>query len=346
MAKTWKYTLLLGVLIVLLFLANLMAGSVHIPASEVLGILAGHDAAKESWTFIVREARLPQALTAMLCGSALSACGLMLQTAFKNPLAGTSILGVNSGASLGVAVVMLAGGGGMMSAALSGAFTISGFLAVLLGAFVGAMAVMALILFFSTLLRSGVMLLIAGIMTGYAASSAISLLNFFASAEGVQSYMVWGLGNFGGVTLRQMPAFATVVLCGLCASLLLVKPLNVLLLGERYAANLGVRVRRVRNALLLVAGLLTAATTAFCGPILFIDLAVPHLARLMLRTSNHAVLLPVTMLAGAAVALLCNLACVLPGDLGIIPLNAVTPIVGAPVVIYVLVSQRRAGRMD
>ena len=184
------------------------------------------------------------------------------------------------------------------------------------------------------------MLLIIGMMVGYLASSAVSLLNFLSTAEGVQSYMVWGMGHFGGVPSEQLPAFVSVVLLGLAGALLLVKPLNALLLGERYAANLGVRVRRVRHMLLLVAGVLTAVTTAFCGPILFIDLAVPHIARLLLSTANHRVLLPATMLAGAAVALACNLVCVLPGGAGLIPLNAVTPIVGAPIVIYVIVSQR------
>lgn len=336
MNKTGLPIALLCVLIVLLFVANLLIGSVRIPAGEVLRILLGEDVGRESWRYIVLEARLPQAVTAMLAGSALSACGLLLQTAFRNPLAGASILGVNSGAGLGVAIVMLLLGGTVSA----GAFSLSGFFSVLAGAMAGAMAVMALILFFSTLIRSSVMLLIIGLMVGYLASSAVSLLNFLSTAEGVQSYMVWGMGHFGGVPSEQLPAFASVVLLGLAGALLLVKPLNALLLGERYAANLGVRVRHVRHMLLVVAGVLTAITTAFCGPILFIDLAVPHIARLLLSTANHRVLLPATMLAGAAVALACNLVCVLPGGAGLIPLNAVTPLVGAPIVIYVIVSQR------
>lgn len=336
MNKTGLPIALLCMLIALLFAANLLIGSVHIPAREVLRILLGEDIGRESWRYIVLEARLPQAVTAMLAGSALSACGLLLQTAFRNPLAGASILGVNSGAGLGVAIVMLLLGGTVSA----GAFSLSGFFSVLAGAMAGAMAVMALILFFSTLIRSSVMLLIIGMMVGYLASSVVSLLNFLSTAEGVQSYMVWGMGHFGGVSSEQLPAFASVVLLGLAGALLLVKPLNALLLGERYAANLGVRVRHVRHMLLLVAGVLTAVTTAFCGPILFIDLAVPHIARLLLSTANHRVLLPATMLAGAAVALACNLVCVLPGGAGLIPLNAVTPLVGAPIVIYVIVSQR------
>lgn len=336
MTKAARHIFLLLLLIVLLLAANLLVGSVVIPAGEVLRILMGEDAGRESWHYIVWEARLPQALTALLAGSALAVCGLLLQTAFRNPLAGASVLGVNSGAGLGVAVVMLLLGGSITAAG----FSFSGFFSILLGAFAGAMAVMALILFFSTLVRSHVMLLIIGLMVGYLVSSVVSLLNFLATAEGVQSYMVWGMGNFGGVSLRQMPAFAAVVLLGLAGALLLIKPLNALLLGERYAENLGVRVRRVRHALLAVVGVLTAVTTAFCGPVLFIDLAVPHIARLLLGTANHRILLPATLLAGGAVALACNLVCLLPGEAGLIPLNAVTPLIGAPIVIYVIVSQR------
>lgn len=336
MTKAARYISLLLLLIVLLLVANLLVGSVAIPAGEVLRILMGEDAGRESWHYIVWEARLPQVLTALLAGSALAVCGLLLQTAFRNPLAGASVLGVNSGAGLGVAVVMLLLGGSITAAG----FSFSGFFSILLGAFAGAMAVMALILFFSTLVRSHVMLLIIGLMVGYLVSSVVSLLNFLATAEGVQSYMVWGMGNFGGVSLRQLPAFAAVVLLGLAGALLLIKPLNALLLGERYAENLGVRVRRVRHALLAVVGVLTAVTTAFCGPVLFIDLAVPHIARLLLGTANHRILLPATLLAGGAVALACNLVCLLPGEAGLIPLNAVTPLIGAPIVIYVIISQR------
>ena len=270
MNKGWKYGIGLGMVIVLLFMANLLIGSVPIPVSDVFSILMGHEGEKASWSFIVWESRLPQALTALLCGGALAVCGLMLQTAFKNPLAGPSILGINSGASLGVAFVMLFFGGSISA----GTFSLSGFFSVLAGAFVGAMLIMGLILFFSTLLKSNVMLLITGIMIGYIASSAIALLNFFATAEGVQSYMVWGLGNFGGVSLQQMPAFALVTVAGLFGSLLLIKPLNALLLGERYAENLGINIRYVRNWLLVITGLLTAITTAFCGPVAFIGLAV------------------------------------------------------------------------
>ena len=335
--KGFLWTGVLSVLILLLMAANLQAGSVDIPAAEVWRILFGQPAGNGAWTFIVWEGRLPLCMTALLCGAALASSGLMLQTAFGNPLADPSILGISSGASLGVALVMLAGGGTVAA----GAFSFSGFFAAVSGALAGALLVMGVILGLSAMIRSNVMLLIAGIMIGYVVSSAISLLNFFATAEGVHSYMIWGMGNFGGVSLAQLPWFAGMAVAGLLLSVSLVKPLNALLLGERYAENLGVNVRRVRGLLLLATGWLTAVVTAFCGPVAFIGLAVPHVARLLLGTSNHNSLLPVTMLCGAAVALLCNLICLLPGEWGMIPLNAVTPVLGAPVIVYVIVRQRR-----
>ncbi len=338
MKKGTIYCLALGVLIVLLLLLNLVKGSIDIPVADVLRILMGDDeGVKPSWQYIVLESRLPQALTAILCGAALAVSGLLLQTAFRNPLAGPSIFGINSGAGLGVALVMLLLGGSLSV----GSVSVSGFVAVLLAAFVGAMSVMALIFFFSSVVRNNVMLLIIGIMIGYISNSAISLLNFFATDEGVKSYMVWGMGSFAGVSLKHMPVFALITTVGLLGSLLLMKPLNALMLGDRYAENLGVNIVRVRNWLLLVTGLLTAITTAFCGPVAFIGLAVPHIARLLLTTDNHRLLMPATMLCGAVVALLCNFICFLPGESGVIPLNAVTPIVGAPVIIYVIIRERR-----
>lgn len=335
--KGYIYGCVLAGIIVVLVAANLIFGSVDIPFRAVGRILLGGDAEKESWRFIIWESRVPQCVTALLCGAALSASGLMLQTVFSNPLADSSILGISSGASLGVALVLLAGGGSIVA----GEFVLSGFLSVVAGAFAGAVLVMAVILFLSVVIKNSVMLLIAGIMIGYVVSSVISLLNFFSTAEGVHSFVIWGLGNFGGVSMAQLPGFSVVTLLGLLVAILLIKPLNALLLGTRYAENLGINIRRVRNLLLLATGLLTAVTTAFCGPIAFIGLAVPHMARLMLGTSNHNSLMPVTLLTGSAVALLCNLICILPGESGIIPLNAVTPLLGAPVIIYVIINQRK-----
>jgi ABC-type Fe3+-siderophore transport system, permease component len=311
-------------------------GSVSIPVEDTFRILMGADDVKPSWQYIILDARLPQALTAILCGGALAASGLLLQTAFRNPLAGPSIFGINSGAGLGVALVMLFLGGSISA----GSVSLSGFVAVLVAAFVGAMLVMMLIFFFSTIVRNHVMLLIIGIMIGYISNSAISLLNFFATDEGVRSYMVWGMGSFGGVSMKMMPVFASITLLGLVGSLLLIKPLNALMLGDRYAENLGINIIKTRNWLLIVTGILTAITTAFCGPVAFIGLAVPHIARLLLTTDNHRSLLPATILMGGVIALLCNLITILPGENGVIPLNAVTPIMGAPVIIYVILKRK------
>ena len=335
--KGYIYGCALAGIIAVLMAANLAFGSVDIPLKAVGNILLGGEVEKESWQFIVWESRVPQCITALLCGAALSASGLMLQTVFSNPLADSSILGISSGASLGVALVLLAGGGSIVA----GEFALSGFLSVVAGAFAGAVLVMAVIMFLSVVIKNNVMLLIAGIMIGYVVSSVISLLNFFSTAEGVHSFVIWGMGNFGGVSMAQLSGFSIVTLLGLLVAILLIKPLNALLLGTRYAENLGINIRRIRNWLLLATGLLTAVTTAFCGPVAFIGLAVPHMARLMLGTSNHNSLMPVTLLTGSAVALLCNLICILPGEAGIIPLNAVTPLLGAPVIIYVIVNQRK-----
>lgn len=330
--NTIVLSLALSFCICLLLMLNLLVGSVSIPTQDVLAILSGQDVGKPSWQFIILQSRLPQALTALLCGAALSTSGLLLQTSFQNPLAGPSIFGINSGAALGVALVMLLLGGSVSTAL----FSVGGAWAVLLAAFVGAMAVTGIIFMFAQWVKSSVMLLIIGMMIGYLASSAIALLNFFATQEGVKSFTMWGMGNFGGVSLSQLPMFTGAIVVGLVGSVLLIKPLNALLLGETYARNLGVDVRTVRSWLLVITGWLTAVTTAYCGPVAFIGLAVPHLARLVIGTDNHLQLLPITMAMGALIALLCQLVCVLPGSQGILPLNAVTPLIGAPVIIYII----------
>ena len=330
--NTIVLSLALSFCICLLLMLNLLVGSVAIPTQDVLAILFGQDVGKPSWQFIILQSRLPQALTALLCGAALSTSGLLLQTSFQNPLAGPSIFGINSGAALGVALVMLLLGGSVSTAL----FSVGGAWAVLLAAFVGAMAVTGIIFMFAQWVKSSVMLLIIGMMIGYLASSAIALLNFFATQEGVKSFTMWGMGNFGGVSLSQLPMFTGAIVVGLVGSVLLIKPLNALLLGETYARNLGVDVRTVRSWLLVITGWLTAVTTAYCGPVAFIGLAVPHLARLVIGTDNHLQLLPITMAMGALIALLCQLVCVLPGSQGILPLNAVTPLIGAPVIIYII----------
>lgn len=337
-ARNATVMIMLVVAVVVLGAACVLTGSVEIPAGAILDILFGRECANEAWTFIVMQSRLPAVATAALSGAALAIAGLLLQTLFNNPLAGPSILGISSGSSLGVAVVMLALGGELGT--LFGT-TVGGYVSVLVGAMAGAAVMLAALMLFSTLVRGTTMLLIVGIMISYLATSAISLLNFFSTQEGVHSYVIWGLGNFTGVTLEKLPLFAAVLLIALAWSLLMVKPLNALLLGSRYAENLGVNLRRTRNHLLLVTGILTATVTAFCGPISFVGLVVPHIARLLLNSSDHRVLLPATMLAGAVVAMLCQVVSVLPASVGIIPINAITPIVGVPIIIYIILNRKK-----
>lgn len=322
-----KRYVIIVLVIVVLFVLSIVHGSVDIPMKDCVTIIMGQSA-DESQRFIILESRLPQALTALLAGGALAASGLLLQTAFRNPLAAPDIFGVTSGASLAVALLTLA-----PATAVSATV---GYLSSVAAAFVGALAVTALIWAFSRVVRSSVVLIIIGIMVGYLASSAITLLNFFATEEGVKSFAVWGMGNFGNVSIEQMPLFATLILVSLLGTVLMVKPLNALLLGPQYAENLGINIRRMRNLLLLLTGLLTAVVTAFCGPIAFIALAVPHIARLWLRSADHRQLLPLTILTGSAIAMLCNVLTTLPPSGSMLPLNAVTPLIGAPVIIYVI----------
>lgn len=320
-----------------LFMAGLMTGSVSIPCLAVWRVLIGEDeGVSESWRFIILESRLPQMVTAMLSGSSLATAGLMMQTVFRNPLAGPDVFGINGGAGLGVALVMLLAGGSVTLGTLG----VTGNVAILAAAFAGAMAVMAIILFSSTLVRDGVMLLVIGIMVGYLSSSVVTLLNYSATEQGIRSFMLWGMGSLDGVTPSLLPLYVTITLAALVLSLLMVKPLNLLSLGDNYARNLGLNTRRARNYALLLTGLLTAVVTAYCGPIAFIGLAVPHIARLLTVTDDMRRLLPITMLTGAVVTMACHLLCFVPGEAGMLPLNAVTPLIGAPVIIYVIIRKR------
>ena len=327
-----KYKLkLLAVLMVLLSIANVLWGSLDIPVGDVWKILCGNEVeGHPAWSIIVLQGRVPQMVTAMLTGTALGTCGLLLQTAFRNPLAGPSILGIDSGANLGVAIVLL----------LLGGTASIGHLLVVIAAMVGALTIMALLMLLSRLLRSQVMLLITGVIISYVTGSVIQLLNYSATEQGVHSFVIWGMGNFASVGIERLPIFCTLSCIGLLLALLLIKPLDALLLGDRYAENLGISIGRVRQMLLLITGLLTATTTAFCGPISFIGLAVPHLARLTLGTSYHRTLMPATMLIGANLALACNLLSTLPRDGSIIPISVITPLIGAPVVLHVILKQK------
>lgn len=325
---------ILGCAFIALFIGNLVYGAVNIPLKDVVSILTGKGSERAAWEMIILNSRMPQCITALLAGAGLAISGLLLQTLFRNPLAGPSILGISDGANLGVAVVMMYSGG------VLGGVTGGAYFSMIAAALTGSIAVLAIIIYFSRKVKSNVMLLIIGIMMGYLASSAISILNYHAAADKVHQFVMWGMGDFTGVSTEKLPYFTFFTTAGLIFSLLLIKPLNALLLGEMYAANLGVNVKSARISILLCTGILTASITAFCGPVSFIGLAVPHVARMLLGTSNHKHLVPVTILSGSCIAMLCNMLTVIPGSNSMLPLNAVTPVIGAPIIIYVIVNRK------
>ena len=332
--------MLLAASLPILFLINLAFGSVSIPLDQVANILTGGSSGKASWDFIILQSRLPQAITAIFCGASLAVSGLMLQTYFRNPLAGPSVLGISNGASLGVAIVMLALGGTLGAAGEMGTgLKLTGSLMVIIAAFAGAVIVTMLYLVVTRFIKSNLIILILGIMVGYMTSSVVTLLNFFATVENVHSFVSWGMGSFSNVTTAQLPLLCGTSLVGIIIALALTKSFNMLLLGENYAANLGANLSRIRSMVLISTGILTAVTTAFCGPVSFIGLAVPHIARLLINSEDHRVLLPATLMSGAAIAMLCNIISVLPQQM-IIPLNAVTPLFGAPVIIYIILKRK------
>lgn len=321
-----------------LAVANLLLGTVSIPLRSVAAILFGSEGESEVWRNIVWKSRVPQTLTALVAGAGLSISGLQMQTVFRNPLAGPSILGVSSGASLGVAfTILLSGLGGTALSRLGYA----GEVALSLAAIVGAMLVMALIVYVSQKVRGNVTLLIIGVMIGYVANAVIGVLKFFSVEEDIRAYVIWGLGSFARVSGDQMTLFVGLMALLLPLSFLLIKTQNLMLLGDGYARNLGLNVKRARLLVIASSGVLVAVVTAYCGPIMFLGLAVPHLCRGIFATSDHRVLMPASLLVGAALALACNLIARMPGFEGVLPVNSVTALVGAPVVIWVLFRRRK-----
>ncbi len=318
-------------------LVSLAAGSARIPVSEVVTILTGGEAERASWRGIVLDFRLPKALSAALAGAALAVSGLMMQTLFRNPLAGPYVLGVSAGASLGVAVVVLSVGAGA-SRMLAG-FGLAGDLGLVAAASLGSGAVLALV-FFVAKRVSTLTLLILGVLFGYATSALVTVLVHFSLAERIQAYLTWTFGSFGGVTWSQLRILAPVLTAGLALAALASKPLNALLLGESYAASMGVAVERARYLILASTALLAGAVTAFCGPIAFLGVAVPHLVRGLLGVADHRLLIPASVLAGASVALVSDLVAQLPGSQAVLPLNAVTALIGAPVIAVVVLRRR------
>ena len=334
------YMMLLAVSILVLLMLNLFLGSVHIPMRSIWNILWGMDNGESVvWNNIIWKSRLPQSLTALVAGSGLAVSGLQMQTVFRNPLAGPSVLGISSGASLGVAfVVLLSGSLGGMALSRMG---LMGEVALTVAAIAGSLSVMALIVYVSQKVHGNVTLLIIGVMIGYVANAVIGVLKFFSVEEDIRAYVIWGLGSFARVSGNQVMVFVCIMLVLLPLSFLLIKTLNLLLLGDAYARNLGLNIKKARLQVIACSGVLVAIVTAYCGPITFLGLAVPHLCRGIFRTSDHRVLMPASLLAGAALALLCNLVARMPGFEGALPVNSVTSLVGAPVVVSVLFKKRR-----
>ena len=333
------YMLLIMASIFLFFFLNLVLGSVSIPLRAVWNILWGTGNESVIWQNIIWKSRVPQALTALAAGAGLSVSGLQMQTVFRNPLAGPSGLGISSGASMGVAFVVLLSGslGGVALSKLG----FMGEIALTIAAIAGSLSIMALIVFVSQKVRGNVTLLIIGVMIGYIANAVIGVLKFFSVEEDIRAYVIWGLGSFARVSGDQMTLFICIMVVLLPLSFLLVKTLNLLLLGDAYARNLGLNIKRARLLVITCSGVLVAIVTAYCGPIIFLGLAVPHLCRGMFRTSDHRILMPASLLAGASLALVCNLIARMPGFEGALPVNSVTALVGAPVVMSVLFNKRR-----
>lgn len=333
------YMLLIMASIFLFFFLNLVLGSVSIPLRAVWNILWGTGNESVIWQNIIWKSRVPQALTALVAGAGLSVSGLQMQTVFRNPLAGPSVLGISSGASMGVAFVVLLSGslGGVALSKLG----FMGEIALTIAAIAGSLSIMALIVFVSQKVRGNVTLLIIGVMIGYIANAVIGVLKFFSVEEDIRAYVIWGLGSFARVSGDQMTLFICIMVVLLPLSFLLVKTLNLLLLGDAYARNLGLNIKRARLLVITCSGVLVAIVTAYCGPIIFLGLAVPHLCRGMFRTSDHRILMPTSLLAGASLALVCNLIARMPGFEGALPVNSVTALVGAPVVMSVLFNKRR-----
>jgi iron complex transport system permease protein len=333
------WLLALAGLVLLGFVLDIALGPVRIPVIEVVKILLGQAVDNPAWTFIVREIRLPKALTALAVGSGLAVSGLQMQTLFRNPLAGPSVLGLTAGAGLGVAAVMLAGGSVANSFAIR-ALGLGGSWSLVLAATAGAALVMALVLALSARVRDNVVLLIVGLMIASVTGAIVSLWQYFSAPEQIQEYLLWTFGSLGGVVGTHLAVLATVVGVGLVLAFASAKPLNALLLGENYARSMGLVVGRSRTLIIASTSLLAGAITAFCGPIGFLGIAVPHLTRALLRTADHRLLLPGSCLAGAALTLACDCVTQLPGSQTSLPLSVVTSLLGAPVVLWVVLRRQ------
>jgi len=327
------------ILCVVLFLLDLGLGSVSIPPFEVFKVLTGFSEGNELWEKIIFLIRMPKAVSAILAGTALAVAGLQMQTLLHNPLAGPSVLGITAGASLGVAMIMLTGGGVASVYAIK-ELGIGGSWLIVIASASGAALVMVFILLLSVRLKDNVSLLIIGIMVGNITISLVSIWQYFSEPEQIQDYLIWTFGSLGGVTPGQLKIFGIIVILGLLLTFLNSKALNTLLLGENYARSLGLNIFWARTMIIITTSILAGVVTGFCGPIAFIGIAVPHLSRTLLGTSNHRVLIPATLVLGAAIMLACDIIAQLPGSQMSLPINAITALLGSPVVVWVIVKRR------
>ncbi|MFY0631342.1 MAG: iron ABC transporter permease [Flavobacteriaceae bacterium] len=336
--KTYtKQFTLLSILLIFLVFANISLGSVSIPFKDIFSVLFGGEATKESWEIIVLNFRIPKAITAILVGAGLSISGLLMQTLFRNPLAGPFVLGISSGASLGVALLILGSSifGGIFATLLYSSWSLA------IASSLGAALVLFAVILAANKVRNTMSILIIGLMFGTVSAAIISVLTYFSEAAQIQQYIFWGFGNLGNLSWNELLVFGIIFLIGILGAISVIKPLNSYLLGENYTRSLGINIKRSRNVILLVTSLLTGVITAFSGPIAFIGLAVPHITKLIFKTSNHKVLIPAVALLGAIILLICDIIAQLPTSEFTLPINAITSLFGAPVVIWLLVRKKK-----
>jgi iron complex transport system permease protein len=336
--KTYKkHFILLSVLLIVLFFLNISLGSVSIPFKEIFYTLIGDTSIKDSWQTIVLDFRVPKAITAILVGSGLSICGLLMQTLFKNPLAGPFVLGISSGASLGVALLILGSsifGGFFLTSSMSN-------WSLAIAASLGAFLVLFAVIMAANSLRNTMSILIIGLMFGSLTAAVIAILAYFSEAAQIQQYLFWSFGSLGNLSWSELSVFGSIYLVGILACLIIIKPLNSFLLGENYAKSLGINIKKSRTIILVITSLLTGVITAFSGPIAFIGLAVPHIAKMLFTTSNHKILIPASAIIGGIVLLICDSIAQLPTSEFTLPINAITSLFGAPIVIWLIIRKKK-----
>ncbi len=336
--KTYKkHFILLSVLLIVLFFLNISLGSVSIPFKEIFYTLIGDTSIKDSWQTIVLDFRVPKAITAILVGSGLSICGLLMQTLFKNPLAGPFVLGISSGASLGVALLILGSsifGGFFLTSSMSN-------WSLAIAASLGAFLVLFAVIMAANSLRNTMSILIIGLMFGSLTAAVIAILAYFSEAAQIQQYLFWSFGSLGNLSWSELSVFGSIYLVGILACLIIIKPLNSFLLGENYAKSLGIDIKKSRTIILVITSLLTGVITAFSGPIAFIGLAVPHIAKMLFTTSNHKILIPASAIIGGIVLLICDSIAQLPTSEFTLPINAITSLFGAPIVIWLIIRKKK-----